>query len=45
MKEFNSNVTNWLNAKFAKLTFDHNEGRYMADKSYGFDTMFSCPDL
>lgn len=40
MKEFNSNVTNWLNAKFAKLTFDNNEGRYMADKSYGFDTMF-----
>lgn len=40
MKQFNENVTNWLNAKFQNLTFDNNEGRYMADKSYGFDTMF-----
>lgn len=40
MVNFNKNITSLLNAKFKNLSFGIEDGRFLADKSYGFDTLF-----
>lgn len=37
---FNKQLTDYLNSKFATLSYSRQVGRLFADKSYGFDTMF-----
>ncbi len=37
---FNSRITKMLIDKFSSLTLSTDEGKFLADKSYGFDTMF-----
>lgn len=40
MNRFNADVTEMLLNKFENLTFEHNIGCFLADKSYAFDTIF-----
>ena len=40
MIEDPSKIADWLNEKFANVSFDSPEGHTLSDKSYGFDTMF-----
>ena len=37
---YNKHLTDYLNEKFANLSYSRRVGRFFADKSYGFDTMF-----
>ncbi|MDE6453462.1 MAG: HNH endonuclease [Muribaculaceae bacterium] len=38
--KFNKDVTDMLLSKFKDVSFGQKEGRFLADKSYGFDTIF-----
>ena len=40
MNRFNHEITDMLLEKFKGLSIEHTEGRFLADKSYAFDTIF-----
>lgn len=40
MNRFNHEITDMLLKKFKSLSIEHTEGRFLADKSYAFDTIF-----
>ncbi|NPD82397.1 hypothetical protein HPS57_10495 [Prevotella sp. PINT] len=40
MKQYNKQITDWLNAKFKNIFLDAEDGHTLSDKAYAFDTMF-----